>query len=378
MNILYDNTIFQLQQYGGISRYFYELIKRFSETQDIHLFQGIHINKYGIKNNKTNYNSYWGYEWKYKRNIAKYLLYGLFSIPHKLLLNNFINSKEIDVYHPTYYTTYLKNYTKSPIVLTVHDLIHEIYPEQFIDSRFVISAKKASINRADIIICISENTKIDLIQIYGVHENKIRVIPHGNSLSKEYTYLDLSELETKYNIVKPYILYVGDRKRKYKNFELVLNTYISKYSSQFYLVCFGGGSFSKTEQKVITKSGCTKRVINLSGNDQLLGSLYKHAFCLIYPSIYEGFGIPILEAMALGCPVIASNSSSIPEVAGNAALLFDPNSEKDLINNIELLSTDSLKRNQLISLGFKQELKFSWDKTAKETIKVYEDVNMAS
>jgi glycosyltransferase involved in cell wall biosynthesis len=110
----------------------------------------------------------------------------------------------------------------------------------------------------------------------------------------------------------------------------------------------------------------------LSGSDHLLASLYKNAFCFVYPSLYEGFGIPLLEAMGMGCPVIASNTSSIPEVVDKAALLFDLNSKDSLINAIELLESNEFKRGELINLGVEQEKKFSWDKTADETFKAYE------
>jgi glycosyltransferase involved in cell wall biosynthesis len=251
-------------------------------------------------------------------------------------------------------------------------MIHELYPDQFIDSRFVIKTKKKSINTADQIICVSENTKKDLINMYDVPEDKIKVIYHGNSLPKSDEYLKRADLEKMYSITKPFLLYVGDRKRSYKNFTMLFETYSIMFSDRFDLVCFGGGDFNHNELKTIKSIRGSGEVIHLSGSDHLLASLYKNAFCFIYPSLYEGFGIPLLEAMGLGCPAIASNTSSIPEVVDKAALLFDPNSKDSLINVIELLESNESKREKLINLGLEQEKKFSWDKTAYETFKVYE------
>jgi len=372
MKILYDHTVFQFQRYGGISRYFYELITRLStkEDVDISLFQGFNINEYALSEHKQNFDSYWGYKWECKKPIAKYIAHILFSIPNKILFDIYTRSSDVHIYHPTYYMKGLKQNRKVPTVITVYDMIHELYPDQFIDSWFVIKAKKRAISIANVIIAISENTKRDLIKIYDVPESKIKVVYLASSLQSSNP-MTIDELKEGYGLKRPYILYVGDR-RTYKNFKILLNSYINHFSDDFDLICFGGGGFKTDELKNIDNS-VNNTIIQLSGSDYLLASLYKHAFCFVYPSFYEGFGIPPLEAMSVGCPVIASNASSIPEVVGDAAILFDPHSKDELVDAIRSLYDES-KRNDLIKHGFEQEKKFSWDKMANETLDIYTNI----
>ena len=184
-----------------------------------------------------------------------------------------------------------------------------------------------------------------------------------------------AKLKRDYSINNPFLLYVGDRKG-YKNFLLLLESYLSSLMEDFDLVCFGGGQFTENEMKMIKGKKAESKVIHLSGSDHLLGSLYKNAFCFVYPSLYEGFGIPLLEAMGLGCPVIASKTSSIPEVVGEAALLFDPYFHESFIDAFEILKINS-KRIEFIERGLKQENKFGLENTAKETLKIYEEVSEA-
>lgn len=339
------------------------------EDVSISLFQGFNVNEYALADKKQNFAFYWGHKWKYKKPAAKYMAL-LFAIPNKILCDKHMFLSDVDIYHPTYYRNGLKKKKKTAIVITVYDMIHELYPDQFIDSWFVIKAKKRAISIADVIITISENTKNDLIKIYNVPESKIKVVYLASSLrSSSPTTID--ELKEVYGLKRPYILYVGDR-RTYKNFKCLINSYIDNFSDEFDLICFGGGKLKKEELKNINSS-ISNNIIQLSGSDDLLASLYKHAFCFVYPSLYEGFGIPPLEAMSMGCPVIASNVSSIPEVVGNAAILFDPHSNDELINAIRSLYDES-KRKDLIKSGFEQEKKFSWDKMAKETLEVYKAI----
>lgn len=372
MKLLYDHTIFQLQQYGGISRYFYELITRLSakEDVDINLFQGFHVNKYGLSEHKHNFESYWSYKWKYKKLDTKYMSY-IFAIPNKVLFDNiYMHSTNFDIYHPTYYMKGLKQNRKTPTVITVYDMIHELYPDQFRDSETTIKAKNRAISIADTIIAISENTKKDLIKIYNIPESKIKVVYLANSLQSSSP-LTLDGLKQNYKLKRPYLLYVGDR-RGYKNFKALLDSYMNKFSKYFDLVCFGGQKIEYDGIKSIPVK-IKNSIFQLNGSDDLLASLYKHAFCFVYPSFYEGFGIPPLEAMSMGCPVIASNASSIPEVVGDAAILFDPHSKDELVDAIGSLYNES-KRNDIIKRGFEQEKKFSWDKMANETLDIYKSI----
>jgi len=332
------------------------------------------VNEYKLSDYIKNFDSYWGYKWRYTLFPEEYTSY-LFGIPNTIIFNNiFLHSKKIDIYHPTYYIKDLNNFKNkhqyASVVLTVHDMIHELYPDHFRDSKSIINAKQLSVNSADSIICVSENTKKDLIRLYDVPDDKITVIYHSNSLSKFDTNLDRTELERTYSITRPFLLYVGDRKAFYKNFSTLFEAYKTSLSDHFDLVCFGGGKFHSGESRMIEEIQSPGKVIHLAGSDYLLASLYKNAFCFVYPSLYEGFGIPPLEAMGMGCPVIASNTSSIPEVVGNAALLFDPYSKKSLIDAVEALESEELRRKLIIS-GFEQEKKFSWEKTVVETYKVY-------
>jgi glycosyltransferase involved in cell wall biosynthesis len=368
MKLLYDHSIFRLQRYGGISRYFYELITRLSSKEDvgINLFEGFHINEYCLSHHKNDFSLYNGY----KVPEIKYIGY-TFEIINKIWFNKIYSKSDFDIYHPTYYRKDLNKFNKSPIVLTVYDMIHELYSNQFWNSKWVIQAKRSSIDSADAVICISENTRKDLIRIYNVPENKVKVVHLASSINLSKC-LEFNDIKNKFNIKKPYILYVGDR-FPYKNFSLLLDVYITNFSDKFNLVCFGGSGFNRNELKTIEEFNLFKKIIQVSGPDNLLASLYKNAFCFVFPSLYEGFGIPLLEAMTMGCPVIASNTSSFPEVAGNAAILFDPGSKESLINAIYSLENNEL-REKFIKLGFEQEKKFGWEKTVNETLDIYKSI----
>jgi glycosyltransferase involved in cell wall biosynthesis len=368
MNILYDYSIFSLQRYGGISRYFYEIINRISLNKEIYvkLFEGFHINDYCLSEHKNNFCLYKGY--KIPSIKYAYTAIRLNPIWFKITYSHI---GDLDIFHPTYYRDDLNKFRKSAIVITVHDMIHELYKDQFSKHDPTIKYKRLSINAADAIICVSENTKNDLIRIYNVPEEKTWVVYHGSSLNM-FKSFDMDKFMEKNSLTKPYLLYVGNR-YGYKNFSFLLNVYETHFSDDFDLLCFGGGNFNENELSLLNKFNLLNKVIHLNGSDDFLAGLYKKAFCFIYPSLYEGFGIPILEAMSLGCPVIASKTSSIPEVVGNGGILFDPFSEEDLIRSIESLMSKKI-RSQLILKGFRQEKKFSWDKTASETLNVYKSI----
>ncbi|AAM30350.1 mannosyltransferase [Methanosarcina mazei Go1] len=368
MNILYDYSIFHLQRYGGISRYFYELINRISLNKEasINVFEGFHINEYGLSGNKNNFNLYKGYKIPY----IKYI-YNVVKLDPIWFRMTYSHMGNLDIFHPTYYREDLDKFRNSAVVITVHDMIHELYKDQFSKYDPTTKYKRLSVNAADAIICVSENTKKDIIRIYNVPEEKIWVVYHGSSLNKIKS-LDMDKFTKENSLKKPYLLYVGNRDG-YKNFSLLMNVYAAHFADDFNLLCFGGGNFKETELILLTKYNLLDKVIHVNGSDDFLAALYKKAFCLIYPSLYEGFGIPPLEAMSLGCPVIASNTSSIPEVVGNGGILFDPLSEEDLTRSIDSLMNHR-SRSRLILKGFQQEKKFSWDKTASETFNVYKSI----
>lgn len=367
MKILYDHQVFTNQVYGGISRYFYELMNHLSQNEDVKFKIALkYSNNHYLENvNFTNHRTFFrDINFKGKVHLLKYL--NEFHSKRVLIKHDF------DIFHPTYYNPYfLKHIDKKPFVVTVYDMIHELYPELFSDKNKLSEQKEILTRKADVILAISENTKNDLIEICDVPENKVKVVYLANSLisSNCQTIDKLIEI---YGIKKPYLLYVGTR-NSYKNFGMLLDIYSKHFSENFDLICFGGDAFNKIELEKILRIKTSHRVIQLSGSDDLLASLYKHAFCFVFPSLYEGFGIPLLEAMSMGCPVIASKASSIPEVVGNAAVLFDPRSKDELINAIESLYDES-KRNYLINRGFEQEKKFSWDKMANETLDIYKNI----
>jgi len=367
MKILYDHQTFTNQVYGGVSRYFFELMNHLSQNQDVQFEISLkYSNNHYLENaNFTNNKTFFKYiNFKGKTYIMTFIneLYS-----KRLLIKN-----DFDVFHPTYYNPYfLKYIDKKPFVVTVYDMIHELYPELFSNKDKTTERKKILTRKADIIFAISENTKKDLIEIFDVPENKVKVTYLANSLISSNC-LTIDKLTGKYDINKPYLLYVGSR-NSYKNFWMLLDVYSNLFSENFDLICFGGKAFNKVDLEKIASIKTSHKVIQLNGSDDLLASLYKHAFCFVFPSLYEGFGIPPLEAMSMGCPVIASNASSIPEVVGDAAILFDPHSMDDLISAIESLYDES-KRNNLIKRGFEQEKKFSWDKMAKETLDIYKSI----
>lgn len=367
MKILYDHQIFTNQVYGGISRYFYELMNQFSQNQDVKFEISLkYSNNHYLKNvNFTNHKTFF----KDKNFKGKtHIIASINELHNKRLLIK----HDFDVFHPTYYNPhFLKYIDDKPFVVTVYDMIHELYPELFSNKSNVAEWKKILTKKAKIILSISENTKKDLIEIYDIPENKVKVVYLANSLISS-NFLTIDKLKEKYDISKPYLLYVGSR-NSYKNFCMLLDVYSNHFSKNFGLICFGGNAFNKVELEKIANIKNSYKVIQLSGSDILLASLYKHAFCFVFPSLYEGFGIPPLEAMSMGCPIIASNASSIPEVVDDAAILFDPHSKDELIDSIESLY-DGSKRNDLIKRGFEHEKKFSWEKMANETLDIYKSI----
>lgn len=364
MKVLYDYEIFVIQKYGGASRYFYELISRLSDKEDLDIimYMGAYINKYELVKFRDRFLTFRG---RRVRHIPKSKMLSVFL--QKPFFEKFRKRTDYDIFHRTFFTGYSKE-KKGKMVTTIHDFTPEKYPASFSRMNNTIEAKKKIIKEADGIICISENTKKDMLDLYKVSEDKIKVIYHGNSLR-----IDADEKPV---IQEPYLLYVGDR-RTYKNFSLLLETYrnSSRINNNFKLLCFGGGKFSKPEAEYLVKHNLTDKVIQTEGSDAMLASAYKNAAVFIYPSLYEGFGIPLLEAMHLGCPIVASDASCFPEIAGDAALFFESTSSDDLLSKIESAVGKSETRDKLIKAGYVREKFFSWEKCADDSLNFYNYIN---
>jgi len=359
MKVLYDHQIFQIQKFGGISRYFNELISRVAVRPDIEasVFAGLHINQYGIEKHRNRFKHYFGVNRPAVRKTGK-----MFSAANNMLFRLFVQNARPQLIHETYYAPSISA-AKVPRVTTVHDMIYELFPHDFAKYDSTSKLKRRAVNHAERVIAVSQSTKRDLVELFHIPEKKVDVIHLANSLTQMAGPTVMSS---------PYLLYVGGRSG-YKNFELALEAFSrsTKLSRDFMLIAFGAAPFSNTERSSIRSKGLENRVHYDSGSDERLAALYSHAELLIYPSLYEGFGLPILEAMHFGCPVICGNASSIPEVAGEAGAYFDPKSADSLIARIESIAYDSSERQKYSELGIQQESRFSWDRCAQQTSTAY-------
>ncbi|MHB8059238.1 MAG: glycosyltransferase family 4 protein [Gaiellaceae bacterium] len=251
--------------------------------------------------------------------------------------------------------------------ITVHDMIHERRAREFPASDKTTARKKLWCRQADVVIAISQYTKMQLIDLLEIEPEKIFVCHHGATLTQP----DSAALEALQS-ERPYLLYLGDRYR-YKNFDRLIAAFgrTSAAKDGVGLVAFGGGSPTASELERLSENGVSELVSFKSGGDAILAAYYANALGFVYPSLDEGFGLPPLEAMLHNCPVAASDAGAIPEVVGDAALLFDPEDAESMANAIDALVTDSGLRARLVETGAARASLFSWESTADSTLEAY-------
>jgi mannosyltransferase len=329
--IIYDGIISSLQSYGGVTVYFKEIIQRMA-PDDYTLIE------YSRAKNRLSLNSV---ERKY-RFLERYRDCYLEQLPG-------------DIFHSTYYRLPNK---KIPIVTTVHDFTYEKYVSG-IPKHVHVWQKHRAIKKSDKIICVSNNTANDLMQYCRVDERKITVIYNG--VSDNYFKINDNGIRTNK------VIFIGAR-AGYKNFDKAVHAI--SMSKDLELVIVGGGVLNKAEALLLEHKLKGRYSFLGKISDSELNKLYNKAYCLLYPSEYEGFGIPILEAMKAGCPVIAVNRSSIPEIAGKAALLVDSSAEGVLY---EALVDIRLKRDIYTANGVERSSIFSWDRCFEETERLYSE-----
>lgn len=255
------------------------------------------------------------------------------------------------------------------MVLTAYDMIHERFPQDFPANDPTRQEKAAAVGRADHVICISEQTRQDLIELLRVDPAKTSVVHLGFTLTNENASAAIPP-------TRPFLLYVGYR-GGYKNFAGMLRAYAAspRLRDAFDIVCFGGGEFKRAEVSAMRSLGLsTERIRQHSGDDAVLAAHYRSASALVYPSFYEGFGIPPLEAMSCDCPVVCSEGGSIPEIVGEAGECFDPLEPESMRLAIERVVFDDARRRQLLTRGRDRIKSFSWTRCAQETFEVYRRV----
>lgn len=310
--------------------------------------------------------------WKYKVFTSK-KMWTLLGLSRKL----FKNEDKLDVFFsPTHYLPIGFNV---PSVISILDVSYLHFPELFNKKDlFQLSYwGKYSINKAKKITTISISSKNDIIKEYGVPAEKIEVIYPGikQVSGNKHKVSSMDELTKKFEIKGKYILFVGTLQPR-KNITRLIEAFSKIEDKDVQLVIVGRKGWQYEEiLSAPEKYGVKERVLFIhDATDEDLPSLYKHAQFFILPSLYEGFGLPVLEAMTYGCPVITSDISSLPEAGGDAALYIDPNDASDITKKMNKLFSNEELRKDLVEKGREQVKKFSWEKSAKETLAVLESI----
>ncbi|MDX2098477.1 MAG: glycosyltransferase family 1 protein [Leptolyngbyaceae cyanobacterium bins.59] len=361
MRILYDGQIYGNLNATGITRYFYHLIQ---ELPSDFLPTLLAINPQAIYPTHPRLKIY-RYSDGFSGGLGARLSYRFSKYYFRLA--SALSRPQI--LHPIYYsrlTQQAMNQRSCPLVITIYDLIHEQFAQQLDPEGYVASFKQRAVEAADRILCISENTRQDLIRFYPIAETKAIT----TLLATE---LDLSLITGSDPVPdRPYYLQVGSR-AFYKNFDRLLEAFAKAVSVHPDLaLCVVGAPLSEAEQRRIAELQLTDHIeFYGSVDDRHLAKLYHHSLALVYPSLYEGFGIPPLEAMACETAVIAARSSSIPEVVGDAAWLFDPLSVVELADRLIALVDHPTERDRLIERGKERVKQFSWKKMADQTVELY-------
>lgn len=381
MKVLYDPQAFDMQTHGGVSRCFAELYAHRPAFVDASISiketNNVYLKDLGFPEAGDVYKHFLcAKDTKLKHFLFKLtynLKYGKFSRWDKRpLINQYetesvIKKGDFDIFHPTFWDDYFLPFLgKKPFVITVHDMIPEIFSMDHSQAK----QKLAVIPKAAHIIAVSGQTKKDLVRIMNVPEEKVSVVYHG---ADEEPYIPSSTAP----FAEEYILYVGTR-YEYKNFKAFCKSCVGilKRHPQLKIVCTGV-PFSPEEIQLFESLGIKDRMVHrFVQTRQELFDLYHYAITFVYPSKYEGFGIPILEAYKADCPVMLNRASCFPEIAGDAAVFFDLNSEKsDFEEQFETLyRLTGDERGELIQRQRERMKLYSWSKSAAQLADIYKDV----
>jgi len=369
-NVIVDGIIFEQQAYGGASRIFYEILPRMCDEDENLL---ITLLSSGSPRQTLPLHPHIKHQsllpidrllqpgkffWLQKQHIRSWVQY------------LYISDSTNRIWHSTYYT--LPTRWKGSIVVTVLDFINERFPQSFEATfyKHFLQRKLEAILSADIVICISYATKQDAYNFYNVSLDKLHVIhlassPIFKKLNRNVAIISGRD--------KPFLLYIGGRS-EYKNFAQLLNGYsVWQYREEVDLVVLGA-AWTDVEQKELLQLG-VERNVRLLGNvdDEQLCLLYNQASAFIYPSLYEGFGVPLLEAMACGCPIVASRIPSTLEIAQDCPIYFDLPDTDSLLTAFDKALVEG-RNSERAELGLDLVKSFSWEKTARQTLDLYKSL----
>lgn len=354
MKVLFDHQIFSSQVYGGVSKYFAEIISRMPK-EEWEISAWLSNNEYAKYHNLFKMTPFFpSLNFKGKNRLMVE-----FGKPYSKYL---MRKRDFDVVHQTNFDTYLFGSIKGkPMVTTYHDI--NFLTEQNYNPRMV-QLQTESLKRADAIVAISENTKNDMLKYFDIPEHKVTVIHHG--IDKPKVFLGGDRI-----IDNPYILYVGMR-HLFKNFIGFIKAFatIAHKYPEIKVVCTRT-QFSSEELALFEELKISDRMEVVVANEDILNKLYREALFFVFPSKYEGFGMPILEAMINGCPTAIANASCFPEIAGEASVYFDPNDIDSMSNALENMIENSDLRKDLVIKGYDRIKQFSWQKCADSHRELY-------
>lgn len=361
IKVFFDHQKFSTQRFGGISRYFATIIEEINRRPDFD-------SKLGVLYSENHYINL--QQGDFLKKIAGKILHSEYgsriSRLNQAYCQYLLSQDDFDIFHPTYYDNYYLSRLKKPMVTTIHDMTHERLPEYFWSMSPLTAQKRINIENADHIIAISETTKKDLVELSGVAEKKVSVIYHGIDFNMELAYEEIP------NIPDSFLLFVGDRSG-YKNFYIFIDAFerLTKRYSNLNLILCGGGTLGIADQELIKRKKLDEKVKHLNVTDGQLNYLYKKATLFVYPSLYEGFGLPILEAFKARCPIVLSDIECFKEVAGDAALYFSKHNLDDLTEKLIYAIDHPSLREQLVTSGMERIKLFPLEKSMAKTLDLY-------